>query len=134
MPFAMTWYIPKRVIYLKIEGDITIADIEAISTHLIEMLDQGTAPVHCFADDENIGKIPYKIAEFRKTATALAHPSMGWLIAIGLVHPMVNFIIPLIAQLFKVNYYRCYTVKQAQDILTRRDTSINWDEATTNSS
>lgn len=128
MMFTTKWYVPNRVIFLKIEDVITVADIEVISNQLIEMLNDRTAPIHCIVHMTFVGEVSLNALQFRRNFRAIDHPSFGWLMTVGNLSPIMSYVLPTAALIAKVKFLRFKLLTDAIIFLSQQDPSINWDE------
>ncbi len=130
MPHTVEWMIPQRVIYMYIEGDVDLPGIQSVNTDIMTLLDSGTAPVYLVVSDENVQKMPINLASLKRTLEFMCHPALRFIISIGQVNPILNYVIPVVTQMIGVEFVRCNTMEDAQRYLQRIDYSLNEDAST----
>lgn len=127
MSHTVEWYIPSRLIYLDIWGDVTLEEIEAVNAEVVRLLDQGDSPVHLLGRDQDVGKMPVNLRELQKRFTLVNHPTLGWIVGVGEVNPVLNFLFPMLMKIARVDFVRRLSLAGAEDFLKNNDMSLNWE-------
>ncbi|MCU0513435.1 MAG: hypothetical protein MUE40_12805 [Anaerolineae bacterium] len=129
MPFHIAWYIPQRLIYVRLAGHITPADMTAGSARLVDCLDEGTPLVHLVVDDRDLESTPTSLAQVRNALQFLRHRSLGWVIATGSASPMFRFVTDMLARALRLRARRYATVAEALAFLQAQDATLDWEQA-----
>ena len=58
MPFQLSWYFERRILYQRVYGDVTPEEMVQTNATLIEHLRAGDSPVHLLLDLTQMGKFP----------------------------------------------------------------------------
>lgn len=128
MSYTVEWYIPSRLIYLNIWGDITLEEIEVVNADVVRLLDQGDSPVHLLGRDQDVDKMPVNLRELQKRFNLVSHPTLGWIVGVGEVNPVLNFVFPMLMKIARVDFVRRSTLVDAEDFLKKNDMSLNWED------
>ncbi len=123
MSYEATWYHEKRVILVRIEGNLSQEDARVYSDDIYQMMDEGIAPTHVIADLTKIGEFPHSLISLKNAARYLEHPKIGRIVVIGG---------PLLAQVFagvltrvaRINYRSAQTVEEAIQLLVEDDATL----------
>jgi hypothetical protein len=123
MSYEISWYHEKRVLLVRIQGELTLEDMRQCSDAIYETLDLGTAPTHVIADLREIGHFPASLIALKNAARYLTHPKIGWIVVIGG---------PMLAQMFagiltrttRINYHAAKTIEEAIQLLFEADPSL----------
>lgn len=124
MSFELSWYIPNRIISVRLTGELDIDDVEAMAMDVAEMLEEGHAPIHILLDDVDGGRPPISLNKLKSKVELGTHPSLGWIVAIGEANPVAKFLIPLLMQVVKIKFVRHSTMETAIAFLEQRDISL----------
>lgn len=129
MSHSINWYIEKRIIYFQVSGDISMEEIFEGNSKIEAFLNEGNAPVHIIVDDEDVKKMPINIRELNGKFTAMRNPNVGRIIEIGQLNPLLRYLMPMIAQLARINLIHRTTVADAMEYLANTDKTLNWEDA-----
>lgn len=129
MAYKLGWYVPERVIYIRLEGTFTVDDLAQISDALIKMLDSGKPLVHILRDERNITSTPRNLQRARDVMRVGNHRAIGWVVATGNTNAMLQFLMGMMASFFGLNYRHFRTIEAGIAFLQARDPSIRWDDA-----
>jgi hypothetical protein len=133
MPIIHRWIIPRRVIYVRWYGEITIAEAHDANRNTGLFIEEGIAPVHMLRDDSGITKIPH--VSPRQTLEALKavrDPRFGWAVNIGYSNALVRVLIDLYSKFTRIRIHRAETLEEALAFLKKVDASlpledVRWD-------
>lgn len=128
MPYQQRWYVDKRVLLVKMWGDLDLEEITRSSIEMEMKLKDGIPLMHIVIDDAHVGKVPASLGQLRNIVSG-ANPSVGWVLLAGQGSPIKNFLVSMIAKILRTNIRREPTLEQAIAFLKERDISIPWDEA-----
>lgn len=78
------WYIPKRVIYQKLTGDISFDDAIQLGAINLAYLDEGDPPVHFIFDTSEIGSTPLRLNIATDASQWVKHENFGWAVVVGI--------------------------------------------------
>jgi hypothetical protein len=120
MPFESSWRVEERIIYIRFWGDTTLKDAEEFNAHLIEMLEQGTPPVHLIIDLRELKSTPN---DFRNLSKIIKFPlqQIGWVMNVGMPNPVLGFIAAALAQLFGARMRSVKTIAEAEQFLAEQE-------------
>ncbi len=120
----ITWHTDNRIVDVQVTGDQTMADLRALNTTIMTLLDDGNAPVHMLIDMTEAGDIPSNIREVKQVFTYLDHLALGWSLFIGVSNPLHKLVISLTNQLSGVQASVTSTKSAALEQLRRVDQSL----------
>jgi hypothetical protein len=106
MSHTVKWFQPERIIYMQVEGNITLEETKSVSNDITALLDVGVAPVHLIVDDHAVEKMPSQLRELNKNFEFMRHPAMGTIMSVGKADPILNFVIPMITKIIRVHFVR----------------------------
>jgi hypothetical protein len=124
MSHTIEWFLPQRVIFMHIEGDVTVAEIKAVSNEITALLDAGNAPVHLLVDDQKVQKFAIGLAKINKSVAFMRHPALGSMVGVGEIHPMVAYIVPVISQILGAKLLRRKNLDDALEYLKQIDSTL----------
>lgn len=124
MSFEISWYIPQRVIYVHVLGELGLAEVEGMSKRIAELLEAGIEPVHILLDDTKGGRPPLNLRELKARIEMVNHPIIGWVVGIGEVDAVAKFLIPLLLKIMSMKYTRVANVDEAVEFLSVRDRTL----------
>lgn len=124
MPITVTWYIPKRVISIELDGDIRDDEIYGLNQQLHHMLSVSEPLVHVLVDRTNIGQFPINIKEMRQTLTVMQFEGFGKIVIFGKTHPLGDFVSGMLARMAGLNFRTCATQQLAHEFLMSQDVSL----------
>ena len=124
MSHTVEWLLSERVILVNLEGDLTIDDLEDFSNDIVSLLEEGQSPVHIMISDANVGKIPVQLNQVQKKLGFIRHPALGWLVAVGEVNPLINYIVPTIMKIAGVSYARRHSQEDALRLIYHHDPTV----------
>jgi hypothetical protein len=123
MTYEVSWYQPKRVIYLQVSGAFTIRELERAAVFIGEGVRSSVVPVHLIVDVREVKTIPTNVLEIKTINDYLGHDKMGWLIIVG-AHSLVNMIAVVISQLMKTQYRNFKQLDAALQFLMEEDEGV----------
>jgi hypothetical protein len=122
MPFQVTWYHSDRVIYVRLEGLVTLEEISGATEKVIEHVYQGTPPVHVLSDLRDMHKFPTNLVDISRSVKPMDNTILGYTLIVGL-NPVVRFLTSAISQFFKARYRTFNTPDEALAFLAEVDPS-----------
>jgi hypothetical protein len=128
MPYKQRWYINKRVLLIKMEGDLDVDEMTRNNDAMVAKINEGTPLVHILIDDAKVGKVPASLGQLKQIFTG-PHPWAGWVILIGPGSQIQNFLVGMIGKIMRANIRREATLEGAIKFLRERDITIPWHEA-----
>jgi hypothetical protein len=123
MAYEVSWYQPKRVIYLQVSGAFTIKELERAAVFIGDGIRNSAVPVHLIVDVRAVKSIPTNVLEIKTINDYLGHDKMGWLIIVG-AHSLVNMIAVVISQLMKTQYRNFKQLDAALQFLMEEDEGV----------
>ena len=124
MPIHVDWYIPKRVIFIQLDGDITINDIHIMNHQLQDKLNVCEPLVHMLIDQSRIGRFPINIKEIRELLTVMRYEHFGQLIMYGKVNSLGEFVSGMVARMGGLKLRTFKTEETALEFLMHQDESL----------
>lgn len=101
MTTEVYWLVPERVIYLRVTGVLTVAEIAETNRRNIALLATIThdLPIHFIDDNREMTKAPTNLGEVRAANKEFAeHPKAGWWVIID-TSRMVRFMTAVVSQI-----------------------------------
>ena len=117
MSFELSWYQPKQAVLLKMDGLVTIQDIQGIIVQATEMLVDCDTLIHFVVDTRALKKIDNLDETLKTVQTDWHHPLMGWMIVVGATHPAIKFGMDFIGLIMKSRYQSVETMSEAERFL-----------------
>lgn len=124
MPHKAQWYIPNRLVFIRLNGDFDFRDFDALNQDLKSMLDAGEKPIHMIFDDSGVDKIPTQLSEVENALEFNRHLSLGWMVSVGEASPLVNYMIPMVTKITGAKFLRVDTFEEALAFIKKHDPSI----------
>jgi len=122
------WFLPERIIYAELSGEITTEDLhkgnEAISRFLYE---SPADSVHLIFDAHQMTGIAFNIVSVWGILSYLRHPRLKWVIMMGAKRTLVNTIkifVSIISAATRFNFYMCNHLIDAIAFLQKQDGSL----------
>ena len=130
MPIEISWQQPRRVIYERFYGTITIEEMTAIQQKFIAFLNEGDAPVHAIIDLGGVRDFPKSLSQIRGGLVSTGNTQLGRVVLVTGKNPLVRFISSVISQLIlkSAQYALCDSLDEAVRILRERDPSVTIDQ------
>jgi len=124
MSFEISWYIPERVIFVRITGELDINAVEEMAKAAREEIEIGIAPIHILLDDTKGGRPPISLNQLKSRLEIAKNPSLGWIIGIGETDPVAKFLIPLLMNIMNISFTRVASIEDALKFLVKHDMSL----------
>ena len=121
MPISTTWYIPDRVILTKVSGAMTAEDLQEMNRIISENAPR-SGQLHQLIDITEMTKAP-TIGTLRQH-TRSASDSDGYVISIGKVNRLLEFVITTVAQFTNSRIIVVGTLDEAIAKLRHLDPSL----------
>lgn len=83
MPIDLRWLIQDEVIFVRVEGGISMDEIRLKSGRLTEILDAAVRPISFIVDVRHVGYFPTEEEQLLPYREALMHEKMGWITIYG---------------------------------------------------
>lgn len=129
--FKVNWYLQNRIILEQYFGLLSLTAISSAQVQVMQMLDEGTPPVHNIVDFWEVSEADFNIFEilsFEALQGFTKHPQLGWVIFIGdRENKLTQLIGATTAQIydFKARWYA--TLDEAIAFLDDIDDSLLFD-------
>jgi|GEM_PF-1573425 len=124
------WLLSKRVIYVYASaGPISLENWYAHNQRLVELLNQGSPPVHIILDSHPKHEIPNKNLKMAlDSLTYLRHPALGHVVLTSSSkHPQI-LESAILGHILRVPLHRVGSTTAAIDYLCQNDPTITWDK------
>jgi hypothetical protein len=125
MPYQISWYVDKRVLYQRYQGTLTATDIIAADHEATTYVDSGTPPVHIIADTSQVQKFPLNLSESTRLLSNRAK-GLGWVLVISR-NRALNFVISVALQVRGVDIRFVASLDEALVFLAARDQTLSLD-------
>jgi len=127
MPYDLNWYVDKRVAYLDIIGDFTMEELYESSERIRdEFLPLADGKMHLICDLRSRTSSPLDLKSNRDAGNIyLHHPSMGWVVFLGMNNPVLNFMVTIASRMIKTNFKAAATEEEAQKLLVALDPTLS---------
>lgn len=115
MAYQMDWLVPDRVVYYKVEGDLELPEMDAVSKDLFARLEQSPSRVYIIANTIGLTDVPKNVPAVRTlTQPFLMHPRLeAFLLTSG--NPIVNFLGTIVSQVIGARLMTFKTVDAAME-------------------
>jgi hypothetical protein len=123
MSIDISWHVNKRVIHIVVQGSITPEDIDNVNATMVNLIDNGEAPVHIIADASAMSQFPTNLKVLWQKHGYLSHPDVGWVILVN-SNQLVKFLGNLVTSMAKVRYRTVNTRTEALDLLSHLDPNL----------
>lgn len=126
MPVSIYWLLPERVVYVRIMGVVSIAEMAQTQVFNREILDNTTHehPVQFIFDSSTMEKGPTNPKDVREAnAPFLASPKLGWGVLIE-TRPIIRFVTTISAQVSRVPLKSVASYAAALDFLRYIDQTL----------
>lgn len=100
MPYDLSIYIPKRVLYCHVYGEYTLAEMRESNQKIIDYLNQQVTAVHVISDFVGMTNLNHDLPMLVKTFSFFAHAHQGWSIVIS-PDPIIRVISTAVVQQVK---------------------------------
>ncbi|PJF44739.1 MAG: hypothetical protein CUN55_02360 [Phototrophicales bacterium] len=80
--YRISWYIPERVLLLKLVGDYSVADAKAANEQITKILDQRDHPLMLLIDASEMER-PFNFQRIRALQTYMNHQNLKHIFAIS---------------------------------------------------
>ena len=124
MPYTISWYLPNRIVMLKVEGLLTTAEIRSLIGDALPFVNEGKPLVHFLVDTQNLQKIESIPEGLKVVQGNPPHASMGWMLVIGKMNPLIKFFLDFVGLLTKSRYNHFDTLPEALNFLRGIDLSL----------
>ena len=124
MPFKLSWYQPKRIVLMEVEGVLTSAEVRDLIAQAGDYVSTGTPLVHFLVDTRTLQRVENVGESLKIVQGNPPHPSMGWMMVIGTMNPLVRFFLDFVGLITKSRYRRFDDLLPALDFLKDVDHSL----------
>ena len=125
MTYEISWYIPNRVMLIKVSGNIDLEEFECLHNEAFEYVSQSHFKVHAIADLSEFKAIPTNIRLLFSASNTEKDHKQGMTVLVQPKMPaMIRFVASLIMQTLRLEYRVCETMEDAMKILHRVDLEI----------
>ena len=122
MAFSMSWYIPERVMLMKLSGQVTADDVKEMDQVVMDNRSFAGRMVHQCLDVTEMTKPP-SIGSLRQH-THVTGEGDGYVIIIGTVNRIMEFVLLSIAQIKNIRMIVVPTLDEAIEELRILDPSL----------
>lgn len=124
MPCEIKWLLPQRVIYVRYYGDLTQADITALSQDIEAYLAEGVAPLYYVADVQ-IARVSANPVKNRRDFAYIANPKINYVLSCGRLNPIMSFFASVITQAVRFQYRHFETLEEGLAFLRQHDSTLD---------
>ena len=124
MPFEVSWYLEKRVLYVRVSGIIRDDEMKPFDDVMISYIEQGEGQlVHALSDFRDAEKMPSIRTMVRKLSFP-GHPRFGWTAFFGFRNPILIMTLSVVPQVFGARFRHLNTLDQALHFLPQVDNNL----------
>jgi hypothetical protein len=124
MPFDVSWYLEKRVLYVRVSGIIRDDEIKPFDDVMLRYIEQGEGQlVHAISDFRAAEKMPAIRTMVRKLSFP-SHPQFGWTAFFGFRSPILIMTLSVVPQVFKARFRHLSSLDQALNFLPQVDDTL----------
>lgn len=125
--YTLDWIVEQRILFLRYEGELTGAEMEALSDEFAELMDAAVAPLHIIEDDRELKSISgLSLEALRQALGALDLDKLQTTVAI--VPEGMQEISDILGKgwelLTGVDYERVQTLPQALQYVDQHDATL----------
>lgn len=122
MPHAITWLLPNRIIYFRVHGTVTSAELPDTDSAVLTMLDESDADkIHILFDDSDLVKMP-GINEMM-SLKYIRHARVGWIIT-PQRNAFIRFVGSVVGQTAGVKFRFVDSLEGGLKTLSKMDLSL----------
>jgi len=125
-----SWYIPNRVVYLNLSGDISMDDAIDMGKTNLDFLNAGEPPVHFIIDATEIGSAPLRLSLATEASSWVKHDNIGWVVIVGM-SGFPKFLLTVIHNTLRFKMGNANSIPEAVEWLTKNDATLLIDESGT---
>ncbi|MBI1256263.1 MAG: hypothetical protein GC204_02220 [Chloroflexi bacterium] len=118
MPFQLSWFQPNQVLLLRMDGLVTVEDIQGIIVEATAMMADCETLVHFIVDTRTLRKIDNLSGTLKTVQSGWHHPLMGWMIVVGAANPAIKFGMDFIGLIIKSRYKSVSSMSEAEQFLS----------------
>lgn len=123
MTHAMEWIIPEKLIYVKLEGSVTAAEVQDIANEMYaEFVAKKTPELVYQIIDASEASLANRIFEYARIKME-RHSTVAWTVVIADMK-LLGLFISIVSSIIPVHNKFVSTLEQAVDFIYQRDTSI----------
>lgn len=128
MPVEVRWFVKNRVVLALGYGKVNRQENDDSDRQVLELLSQGTPPVHVLMDVSHVEDFPqYTMNERMSVFQNMAnHPNLGWAALCGTTNPIVRFMSAVVTRLTGVRFRLFETFDEGLQFLQEQDDSVEW--------
>lgn len=123
MSYTSSWYLDKRIVYTRVQGDLTPEEALTIGEKHAEFLREGDRPIYIVVDVAEMKKFPTNILQIKQASAYLSDPALGWVILVGGSTLTTSFA-NIITQLTGSHFRGFRTLKAALQFLEAEDPTL----------
>ena len=124
MEYTMESWANDHVLYVHLDGDMTLDDWARISDEMCAWIDAQPHSVHVIVDTSNVGNHPYNAVQFQKATTWASLNNLGWTVLLS-ENRLVNILATTTLEFFGKNFQQADSVEDAVNFLTAEDSTLN---------
>jgi hypothetical protein len=126
MPYQATWYAHKRVMLLRLLGNVTLDDAAEAHRCIVQFLNEGRPLVHILTDLSEVEQFPTNLAALQHAMPPIDNSDLGWMLIYGAGNPMLRFVTSTITQLMMPGsrYRMLNTLDESLTFLKGQDTTL----------
>ena len=127
MPYMIDWIVDARILYARVEGELTGQELKEATRELTRRIAEGHEPLHYIEDDREFRGLEHMNLEaLRQGLTGPDYAKLGWAVAIvPEEYETMSDILGKMAEIIGgINYVRVQSVPEALDFLAENDQSL----------
>ncbi len=123
MPFQVSWYVEKRIIYGRYYGEITLEELTEATDIIYDYLEETEAPAYLIADTTDVTRHPYSLAALRQALRKERHPNLAWSLGVT-SNKMVRMMSGMLNQMARMQAKHFTKLEEALEFLQRLDSTL----------
>lgn len=123
MPFQVSWYVEKRIVYGHYYGEITIEELTEATAIIYDYLEQTEAPAYLIVDTTDVTRHPYSLASLKQALGRDRHPNLAWTLGVT-PNKMVRMMSGMLNQMARMQAKHFTKLEEALEFLQRLDKTL----------
>ncbi len=123
MPYETYFQTPRRVIYTRLAGKLSLDDVKKFNEVDTGLLRNGSGSVHIIFDTNELSHMDIDLRQMEQAIRFTREPQLGWVIIIG-SNPIARYLGSIVMRTGRANFRFVETMGEALMALARIDPSL----------
>jgi hypothetical protein len=124
MPIHVTWLYNLRVILAEDIGVITLPELKQANAQVLNLLNQGVAPVHLIIDVSALEQYPRTPSTLSEALSFSEHPHLGKVVICGFHNQLLRVVLSVLSRLLSVEPHFSSSVQDSMVYIASRDPTL----------